>query len=83
VPQVDFMTVCDYVRVEGGLFHIIAAGVDRIRVPALPTVQNVGVAVRLALTRAECEHQHELRLIFQDSDGRRIIEHHAQHRVRR
>lgn len=75
MPQVDFMILCDYVRSsDGGLLHMIAAGIDRLRVPVLPTVQNVGVAVRLSLQRSECDRDYELQLIVQHADGERIAE---------
>ena len=81
VPQVDFMILCDYVRADGGLLHMIAAGIDRIRVPMLPAVHNVGVAVRLSLHRSECDRDYELQLIFQNTDGQRIADLTAQFRA--
>lgn len=68
------MIICDYVRVDGGMFHMIAAGIDRVRAPVLPAIQNVGVAVRLSLTRAECDHTHSIELVFQSTDGHRVAE---------
>ncbi|HEX5496109.1 MAG TPA: hypothetical protein VFX70_16190 [Mycobacteriales bacterium] len=74
MPEVDFMVVCDYVRADAGGMHMIAAGVDRIQPSSVPYVQNLGVATRLALTRAECDVPHHIRLIFQDQDGKRILD---------
>lgn len=81
MPEVDFMVVCDYVRTEGGLLHMIAAGVDRIRPQRLPMVQQFGVGVRLSLTRVECDVPHEVQLVFQDEDGQRIMQMDAEVRV--
>ncbi len=79
MPEVDFMVVCDYVRGEGGgVLHMVAAGVDRITPSVVPAAHNLGVAIRLNMTRAECDRQHELQLIFQDEDGGRLMELNAE-----
>jgi hypothetical protein len=74
VPEVDFMVLCDYVRTDNGVFHMIAAGIDRIQTPVLPAIRNVGVAIRLRLTRVECDRDHEVQLVFQGEDGQRFVE---------
>lgn len=74
MPDLDFMVVCDHVRAEGGLLHMLAAGLDKIIAAQVPTAHSFGVGVRLTLTRAECDTEHELHLIFQGADGERIME---------
>jgi hypothetical protein len=74
VPEVDFAVVCDYLREEAGVMHMLAAGIDRIRPPTLPAALRLGVGVRLALTREECERPHEVKLLFKDPDGEQIAE---------
>jgi len=69
MPEVDFMVVCDYVRVDGGVMHMIAGGIDTIYARQVPSAQNLGVALRLLLTRNECDRDHQMELIFQDEDG--------------
>jgi len=36
MPELDFMVTADYVRVEGGVLHMIAAGWDTAWVPTVP-----------------------------------------------
>lgn len=72
MPAVDYAIICDHVRVEGALAHMIAGGIDTIFAPAVPTAQSVGVCVRLTFTRAECGRPHRLELIFQNADGGRL-----------
>lgn len=73
MPEVDFMILCDHVRADRGVFHMIAAGIDRIHTDTVPAARNVGIAIRLSLTRVECQHSHQIELIFQDQDGERIL----------
>src|SRR4051794_19269082 len=73
MPEVDFMILCDHVRPEGPILHIIAAGIDRIEAASFPTVHNMGIAIRLLLTRAECDEEPSLELRFSDQDGRRLV----------
>jgi len=78
MPEIDFMVLSDYVRAEGGVLHIIAGGVDRIQVPSVPTAHNIGVAIRLSMTRNECDRRHRLELIFQNQDGQRLMDFRAE-----
>jgi hypothetical protein len=71
------MVICDYVRADRGVLHMIAAGIDRIQAPAVPSGQNVGIGLRLFLTRSECAVPHDLQLVFQDEDGARLLELNA------
>jgi len=50
VPELDYAVLCDYVRTEGGIAHVIAAGIDTIWAGEIPTGQNIGLhcAIRLA-----------------------------------
>jgi hypothetical protein len=72
MPEVDFMILCDYVRPEGTIMHVIAAGIDRITAPSFPTAHNLGIALRLTLTRSECNYPHQIELIVQGDDGDRV-----------
>jgi hypothetical protein len=40
VPTLDYALLCDYVRVEGGVAHVIAAGIDTIWKEEVPSGQN-------------------------------------------
>jgi hypothetical protein len=74
MPEVDFMILCDYVRADNGILHIIAGGIDHVTAATVPSAQNVGIALRLTLTRAECDRTHDLELIFQNQDGHRFVQ---------
>lgn len=73
VPTLDFMVLCDYVRSDGGIIHMIAAGIDRFRPPLLPYVHNVGVAVRIGLTPEECAEPHQVDLMVKAPSGEQVI----------
>jgi hypothetical protein len=74
MPELDFMVTADYVRAEGGMLHMIAAGVDTLLVPAVPAARPLGVGLRLLLDVAEARQQHHVQLIYQDADGHRLAE---------
>jgi hypothetical protein len=69
VPEIDYLLLCDYVRADGGLVHIMAGGIDRIRAPRLPTAHPLGVAARIAFDSGEAGTEHELQLRFLDPTG--------------
>jgi hypothetical protein len=77
MPELDFMVVADYVRAEGGVLHMIAAGFDTIWTPTVPVMRPVGVGMRLTMTLAELKYEHDVELIFQDTDGRHIAQVNA------
>jgi len=75
MPELDFALLSDYVRTEGegGVAHVIAAGMNTITAQQVPTGQNVGLLVRLSFTRNECDRPHRVEVIFQDVDGERLV----------
>lgn len=74
MPELDFMVIADYVRAEGGMLHMIAAGVDTMLVPSLPAVRPVGVGARILIDVAEARERHHVELIYQDEDGHRLLQ---------
>lgn len=74
MPELDFMVIADYVRAEGGMLHMIAAGVDNMLVPSVPAVRAVGVGARILIDVAEAREQHHVELIYQDEDGQRLFQ---------
>jgi len=77
VPSLDYALLCDYVRAEAGLAHVIAAGIDTIWKEEVPAGQNVGLLIRVAFARSECGRPHRLEVIFQDEDGARLAQMEA------
>ena len=73
MPELDFMVTADYVRAEGGVLHMIAAGFDTMWIPAVPAARQVGVGLRLLLDVAEAREAHRMTLIYQDADGHVLV----------
>jgi hypothetical protein len=70
MPELDYMVLADYVRSDGGVIHIMGAGVDTIGAPAVPAAQPLGVALRLSFsTTEEVGEQHLLAVTFQGPDN--------------
>ncbi len=69
MPELDYALLCDYVRAESGVAHIIAAGVDTVMLPQVPGATNLGLLVRLTFTRGECDKPHRLEAILAGTDG--------------
>jgi hypothetical protein len=72
MPELDYALLCDYVRQEGGVAHVIAAGVDTVMLPQVPGAANLGLLVRLTFTRGECDKPHRLEAILAETDGETI-----------
>lgn len=51
MPRLDYALLCDFAPVEGGLAHIIGAGIDTIYAPTVPTGQNLTLLARLAFSK--------------------------------
>ena len=73
LPDLDFALLADYVRVDGGIAHAIAAGIDTVYAPEVPTGQNLGLLFRAEFTRNECDRPHRIEMILQDIDGQRLV----------
>jgi hypothetical protein len=72
MPELDYAVLCDHVRVEGGVAHVIAAGIDSTYVARVPAALNVGILVRLGFTRSECDRPHAAEVVFLSEDGERL-----------
>ena len=71
MPELDYWVLADYVRQDGGVIHIMGAGVDTVIAPAVPTVQPFGVAARISFdTTEEPGEQHHLTVAFIGPDRR-------------
>lgn len=72
MPELDSALLCDHVRAEGGVAHVIAGGIDTVYARRVPARHNLGLLLRLRFTRAECGRQHRVEVILQDTDGRQL-----------
>jgi len=72
VPQLDYAFVCDFVRVEGGIAHVVGAGIDTLYAAEVPTGHNFGLFARITFTQGECGRPHRIEVFFRDTDGQEI-----------
>jgi hypothetical protein len=74
MPKLSYAFLADHVRAEGGIAHIIGAGIDTVWATKVPTGQNLGIVARLAFTHQECGRPHRVEIIFQNEDGVRLAQ---------
>jgi hypothetical protein len=71
MPELDYMVLADYVRQDGAVIHIMGAAIDTIYAPIVPTVQPLGVALRISFgTTEEPGEEHHLTVSFIGPDRR-------------
>jgi hypothetical protein len=70
--QLDYALLCDYVRGEGGVAHVIAAGIDTIYRPEVPTVANFGFLARFTFTDEDLGQEHQLEPQLADQKGQQV-----------
>lgn len=74
MPELDYMVVADYVRADGGVIHIMSAGIDTVQPPVVPTVHPVGVALRITFgSDEEVDSDNSVRITFQSADGEQLL----------
>jgi hypothetical protein len=70
MPELDYMVLADYVRTDGGVMHIMGAGIDTVAAQAVPLVQPFGVAMRVSFgTMEEPGEEHRLTVSFIGPDS--------------
>jgi hypothetical protein len=70
--QLDYALLCDYVRAEGGIAHVIAAGIDTINRPEVPTVANFGLFARITFSDEDVGQPHQFEMRLHDQEGEEI-----------
>jgi hypothetical protein len=70
--QLDYALLCDYVRAETGLAHVIAAGIDTVYRPEVPSVANLGLLARVTFTDDDIGHDHQLEIRLVDHQGQQV-----------
>lgn len=69
MPALDYMVLADYVRQDGGVIHILGAGMDTIQSPLVPFVQPLGVALRISFgTTEQVGEEHHVTVSFVGPD---------------
>lgn len=51
MPELDYMVLADYVRMDAGGVHIMGAGIDTITAPLVPTAHTVHAALHITFGR--------------------------------
>lgn len=69
MPSLDFAILGDYVRSEGGLAHVLAAGIDTVFAPVVPTAQQIALVARFQFTRQECAQEYAIGVVFREADA--------------
>jgi hypothetical protein len=72
--QLDYALLCDYVRAEGGVAHVIAARIDTIYRPEVPAVANLGFLARFTFTDDDLRQAHQLELRLTDQEGQQVAQ---------
>lgn len=69
--ELEYMVLADYVRQDGGVIHIMGAGVDTVWAPAVPTLQPFGIALRISFASTDPPGEpHHLTVSFVGPDQR-------------
>jgi hypothetical protein len=68
VAELRTVVLCDYVRPEGALAHVLGANIDTINAPQVPIGVNLGLFAIVAIDAAESGVAQELRLTIRPAD---------------
>jgi hypothetical protein len=74
MPELEYALLCDYVRAEGGVAHVIAAGIDTIHRPEVPSAANLGLLARVIFTDEEMGLPYVLELNVYDEEGQQVAQ---------
>jgi hypothetical protein len=74
MPELDYALLCDYVRAEGGVAHMIAAGIDTIHRPEVPSVANLGLLARIVFADDEIDEPHQVEVRLGDHEGEQVAQ---------
>lgn len=63
------MIICDFVRVDQGVFQIVGGGVQTLHAQGFPAAHNLGVAIRFVMDEADWGRSHRCSLALIDENG--------------
>ncbi len=74
MPEIDFAFLADAAEtLPGQKFHVLGGGISRIGGPSFPLRQpHICLVVGLLVTGAELDHEHQIRFVLLDPDGREV-----------
>lgn len=75
MPEFGYALICEYVRVDANVAHIVGANVDTLIAPHVPTGDNFGVLVAVVFTPDEQETQLPFEVVFRShEEADRIVQ---------
>lgn len=74
MPELDYALLCDYARAEGGVAHVIAAGIDTLHRPEVPSVANLGMLARIVFAEDETGVPHQVEVQLRDQEGEQVAQ---------
>ena len=83
MPGIDYALLADFVRVEGGTAHLVAAGIDTVYSETVPVGQNLGLLARLTFTKEDGSKAHKVEILFRDPQNNPLVRLEAQVTVAR
>jgi hypothetical protein len=72
MPALEYLLLAEYVRQDGNLVHIMAAGLDTVQIPegVLPAAIPAGAFARISFSsRDDVGTEHDIKLVFQGPSG--------------
>lgn len=71
--QLSSALLCDAAKVRDALLYVIAGGITRIRRAEYPASVPLSVALVIDVHQSEMARPHELEIVLQGEDGRRLL----------
>jgi hypothetical protein len=78
LPELEYALLCDYVRPEGAMSHVLAANVDTLHAPAVPAAHNLGILIVEKFEADECGRLHVVYARFHSPSGEQLVEVRAE-----
>ena len=74
MPEIDFAFLADAAETQPGhKFHVLGGGITRIGGQRFPLRHpHLALVVGLIVTAPETDHEHELRIVLLDPDGKEV-----------
>jgi hypothetical protein len=76
MPRMEYLVLADYIRQDGGVLYLVAAGIDTFTIPEGRTPARVPIGVLARVTfdrRDEVGAEHEVSLIFHGPGGLELL----------
>ena len=81
MPVLDYALLCDYVRLDAGAAHIIAANIDTLTASTVPVPHNLGILAVFLLAEDEIGAPHPFRVVARTEEGTELARINAEVRA--